>query len=109
MRDQKDEIEVDSLSVALTKPPMKMGVPLIVFFGNIVTCFFAWMLYRSLFNDQGFLNCIVFFLIWCITHSVMYLITKKDKFGLNILWVNILHFRKTPNTTFWGNTDSYLP
>lgn len=102
-----ERVQADDLSIALTKPPMRLGVPLSAFYGNMVLCFMGWMLYRAFTGDQGMMSCLVCFFIWILFQMCMYLISKRDRFGLNIYWQLVVNFRETRNKNFWGNTDSY--
>tara|TARA_R110000868_G_scaffold207266_3_gene456240 strand:+ start:584 stop:907 length:324 start_codon:yes stop_codon:yes gene_type:complete len=107
MQDQM--IETDEMAISLTKPAMKLGVPFVPFYTNLMACFMGWMVYQSMTGVTDIINALIFLFIWFVVYATMYLITSKDTFGLTIFWVNLTKFTKQPNLQFWGNTESYLP
>lgn len=103
------ELEIDHIAVGLTKPPMKLGVPFMPFFSNILVCLMSWMFYQSLSGNAG-LGSIVFFCGICVvTHLLMANISKKDAYGLLIFITNQIYFRQHATHKIWGNTDSFSP
>jgi len=104
-----DELEIDHLAIGLTKPAMRMGVPMIPFFMSILLCFFGWMFYQAASGSTSLLTMIVFALLWCVVYFAMLYLTFHDPFGLKIVWINLLYFRKHQTHVFWGHTDSYKP
>lgn len=103
------QLESDNLSLGLTRPATKLGVPFIPFFISIIACFFGWMSYQGTTNQHDLKGLFLFMFIWLVCYSVMCLITSKDIFGLTIFWINFQHFRRHKSFKFWGNTDSYQP
>ncbi|MBV9575246.1 MAG: VirB3 family type IV secretion system protein [Gammaproteobacteria bacterium] len=102
-------LEETLLAVGLTKPPTKLGVPLVSFYLSIIVCFFTWMAYQTFSGSTSMLSLIVFIICWVVVYSVMAYMTFRDPFGLSIAWVNFVSFRKHTTHAFWGNTDSFAP
>jgi len=92
-------IEIDPLALALTRPPMFMGVNLRLFFGNLVLCFLICIDLHTLYGIPLFI----------IFHIIMVRLSVKEP---GFFWLWIKAFTKTPpvlNSWFWGKTNSYEP
>jgi type IV secretory pathway VirB3-like protein len=103
------ELESDHLAISLTRPPTKLGVPLVPFFMSILGCVFGWMVYQALSGSTGIASMVVFIALWLALYAAMVYATFNDPFGLNIAWINFQFFRKHTTHAFWGHTDSYAP
>lgn len=93
------ELEIDSLAIGLTRPPMFMGVNLRLFFAAVVVSVLACVDTQSLYGIPLF----IFLYLAMLRFSV-----KDPNFFM--LWVKWL--TKTPpvlNSFFWGGTNSYEP
>lgn len=104
---EKYELEINSLSVSLTKPPMQFGIPMVAFYGSILASFFGWMLLQTISGSTGITIGIWFLLLWLIMYASMFLISINDSFGLSLAWLNFFNFRQHQTFRVWGNTDSY--
>jgi len=102
------QLEMDNLAVGLTKPATYLGVPLLAFYFNGLTCFLCWMLVQA-FSDLGFMSILLFVILFMIVHLMMAWLTFQDPFGLQIAWLNFTIFRKHMSHPFWNNTDSFSP
>lgn len=92
-------IETDHLAVALTRPPMFMGVNLRLFFGNLILCTLVCI------DAHTFMGIPLFILL----HVCMVRFSVKDP---NFFYIWLMSFVKTPpvlNKSFWGRTNSYEP
>jgi len=106
---QPKKLKADVLAISLTKPATKLGVPFIPFFSSIMAIFFAWMLYQRMSGSSGLGSILAFIAGWSVIYSLMFMLTSRDIFGLNIFWVNFLHFSRPVSFRRWNNTDSYQP
>lgn len=98
---------VDDLAVSLTKPATKLGVPFAPFYISIMLCFLGWMLYQLITGSTNMVGVMIIFFIWLICYGVMFYLTSRDIFGLDIFWMNFTQFQQHRSHGFWGNTDSY--
>lgn len=92
-------IEVDPLAVALTRPPVFMGINLRLFFGNMVICLLICVDFHTLYGIPLFI----------IFHGIMLRLSIKDP---NFFWLWLKSLTKTPpvlNSWFWGKINSYEP
>lgn len=99
MSDTDYKIEIDPLAVALTRPPMFMGINLRLFFVNLVFCFLICIDLHTVYGIPLFV----------VIHLVMVKFSIKDP---NFFWLYLKSFSKTPpvlNSWFWGKTNSYEP
>lgn len=102
-------LETDLLAVGLTKPSTKLGIPFSAFYLSMMFVFFSWLIYQSFTGNSGMITAFFFLCGWLGIYAVMFIITNKDVFGLNIIWVKIKYFRSHVNHSFWNHTDSYTP
>lgn len=99
MTNKEYAIETDSLAVALTRPPMFMGVNIRLFFGNVVLCTLICVDAHTLMGLPLFVMC----------HLLMVKFSVKEP---NFFYLWVMSFIKTPpvlNRWHWGNTNSYEP
>lgn len=93
------KLEYDTLKVALTRPPLFMGVSTALFFINMMLGMIICVITNTFYGV----------VLSGILHVVMLKLSAKEpKFF--ILWCKA--FNKTPpvlNTRFWGKTNSYEP
>ena len=91
------KVEIDTLAVGLTRPPMFMGVNLRLFFITVIICVLICIDTHSFYGIPLFI----------FLYLVMLKMSAKDA-NFFILWVKWLS--KTPpvlNSFFWGSTNSY--
>ena len=99
MTDKSYVIETDPLAVALTRPPMFMGINIRLFFGNIALCALICIDAHTLMGIP----------IFAFLHLLMVRFSVKDP---NFFFLWIMSFIKTPpvlNRWYWGSTNSYEP
>lgn len=92
-------IETDLLAVALTRPPMFMGVNIRLFFGNVALCALICIDAHTLMGLPLFI----------VIHLLMVRLSVKEP---NFLYLWVMSFIKTPpilNRWYWGSTNSYEP
>lgn len=92
-------IEVDSLALALTRPPVFMGIPLRLFFANVAI---NMMICLDLHTLMGIP-------LFGVIHLVLFRLASKD---LQFFQCWLKYFTQTPpvlNSHFWGGTNSYQP
>ena len=96
---QDYQLEVDPLALALTRPPLFMGIPIRFFFANL---------------DINILICIDLHTLMGIPlfglfHLILFRLTTKD---LQFFFFCLKFFTQTQpvlNSGFWGGTNSYQP
>lgn len=91
------KLELDSLAIGLTKPPMFMGVNIRLFFTNLVLSVLVCIDANTLFGIPLFF----------ILHLLMMKISLKES---NFLYIWSKSFMKTPpvlHYQYWGKTNSY--
>jgi type IV secretion system protein VirB3 len=96
---QDYQLEVDPLALALTRPPLFMGIPLRFFFANLAINILICIDLHTLMGIPLF---VVFYLI-------LFRLATKDLQFFH-LWLKF--FTQTPpilNSGFWGRTNSYQP
>jgi len=99
MTNKDYDIETDHLAVALTRPPMFMGVNIRLFFGNIVLCTLICIDAHTLMGLPLFV----------VLHLLMVRFSVKDP---NFFYLRTMSLIKTPpvlNRWYWGGTNSYEP
>jgi type IV secretory pathway VirB3-like protein len=92
-------IETDHLAVALTRPPMLMGVNIRLLFGNVSLCALICIDAHTLMGVPLFI----------LLHVLMVKFSIKEP---NFLYLWVMSFIKTPpvlNRWYWGRTNSYEP
>lgn len=92
-------IETDHLAVALTRPPMFMGINIRLFFANLVLCTLVCI------DAHTFIGIPLFIFL----HVCMVKLSVKEP---NFFHIWVMSFVKTPptlNKRFWGGTNSYQP
>lgn len=97
MADKEYVIEADHLAVALTRPPMFMGVSIRLFFANLVFCVLLCVDAHTLLGIPLFV----------LLHLFMVRCSAKDP---NFFYLWVMSFIRTPpvlNRWFWGKTNSY--
>lgn len=90
-------VETDQLAVALTRPPMLMGVNIRLLFANLVLCTLVCI------DAHTFLGVPMFIML----HLVLVRFSVKDP---NYFYLMFMTFIKTPpvlNRFYWGRTNSY--
>jgi type IV secretory pathway VirB3-like protein len=102
------QLEIDPVSLALTKPLTQWGVPMMAFYSNGVLCFLAWTFLQTFFQKPLWLT-VLFLLIFIVAHFYMAWVTFRDPFGLNVFWINLTRFKSHVTYSFWNNTESYSP
>jgi type IV secretion system protein VirB3 len=91
------KVEIDTLAVGLTRPPIFMGVNLRLFFSAVIFCVLICLDTHSFYGIP----------IFIFLYIVMLRMSAKD-INFFTLWVK--GFSKTPpvmNSFFWGGTNSY--
>src|SRR5207248_477045 len=99
MSDNGHHIEIDHLAVALTRPPMFMGVNIRLFFANLMLCTLICIDAHTILGIPLF----IFLHCWIVRFSL------KEP---NFFYIRTKSFIKTPpvlNRWFWGKTNSYEP
>lgn len=89
--------EIDPLALALTRPPMLMGVNIRVFFANVVLCTLICINAHTLWGG----------ILFVVLHLLMVRISSKEP---NFFYVWAMALMKTPpviNSGFWGKVNSY--
>ena len=95
----KYKVEIDTLAVGLTRPPLFMGVNLRLFFATVIVSVLICIDTRSFYGIP----------IFIFLYLLMLRMSAKDV-NFFMLWIKWLS--KTPpvvNSFFWGGTNSYEP
>ncbi|HSW68855.1 MAG TPA: VirB3 family type IV secretion system protein [Gammaproteobacteria bacterium] len=93
------QMEVDYLALGLTRAPSFMGVPLRLFFSNVVVCALLCIDFHT------FLGIPLFFLI----HLILLRQSIKDQNFFSIWIKSLIKTSPVLNYWFWGKTNSYEP
>ena len=93
-----EAVEIDPVFLAMTRPPMLMGVTYTFFVlnGTITTIVFLAA------ND------LLAFVVGIPVHTIGYLLCLKDPRIFDIWRVRLLKTPRTRNRSFW-NANSYIP
>jgi len=95
---QQAKPRLDPLVVGLTRPPMMLGVPYVLFV-------LEWCVVVLIFiNTKNLLM----FLLFAPIHGIAYALTVRDNRFVDILLVRYGKCPITRNHRFWGG-DSYRP
>ncbi len=93
------QLEVDALALALTRPPLFMGIPMRLFFANLAINTLLCIDLRTLIGIP----------LFGLVHLILFHLTLKDGQFFRV-WLK--YFTQTPpvlNNRFWGGTNSYQP
>ena len=96
---QDYQLEVDPLALALTRPPLLMGIPIRFFFANLGINILICIDLHTLMGIP----------LFGLFHLVLFRLATKDLHFFR-LWLKF--FTQTPpvlNSGFWGGTNSYQP
>lgn len=99
MESKKYTIESDPLAVALTRPPMFMGVNMRLFFANVVLCAMICIDAHTFWGIPLFV----------FLHLFMVRLSVKEP---NFFYLKTKALVKAPpvlNRWYWGGTNSYEP
>jgi type IV secretory pathway VirB3-like protein len=91
------QLEVDALALALTRPPLFMGVPMRWFFANLAINTLICIDLQTLLGIP----------LWGLFHLMLFRLTLKD---CQFFRLGLKYFTQTPpvlNNAFWGGTNSY--
>ncbi|BBB14773.1 plasmid conjugal transfer protein TrbD/VirB3 [Candidatus Rickettsiella viridis] len=91
------QLEVDPLALALTRPPLFMGVPMRLFFANLAINMMLCIDLHTLIGIP----------LFGLVHLILFRLTMKD---LQFFRVWLKYLTQTPpvlNHSFWGGTNSY--
>ena len=93
------QIEVDPLALALTRPPLFMGIPLRLFFVNGLINLIICIDFHTLIGIP----------LFGVIYLILFRLAMKD---LQFFQVWLKYITQTPpvfNSGFWGRTNSYSP
>jgi type IV secretion system protein VirB3 len=93
------QLEVDALALALTRPPLFMGIPIRLFFANLAINTMVCIDLQTLVGIP----------LFGLFHLILFRLTTKD---LQFFRLWLKYFNQTPpvlNSGFWGGTNSYQP
>lgn len=100
---QDQEPEIDPLFLALTRPPMVMGVPMTWFGLNFMLFGIGMIAFLDLFPK--FMWALLVCLPW---HALGYLLTERDAQFMNVWMTKLQKCGNTRNRGFW-KSNSYQP
>lgn len=92
-------LEIDLLALALTRPTLFMGVPIRLFFGNLVFSLLVCIDFHTWYGVM----------LFPVLHGLLWVMTAQDP---NFLKLWAVFFWRTPpllNSRFWGKVNSYAP
>jgi type IV secretion system protein VirB3 len=92
-------LEVDPLALALTRPPVFMGIPMRLFFANLAINSLLCLDLQTLLGIP----------LFGIIHLILFRLAVKD---LQFFRLWLKYWIQTPpvlNRVFWGGTNSYSP
>jgi type IV secretion system protein VirB3 len=92
-------LEVDSLALALTRPPLFMGIPVRLFFANLAINIMICIDLQTLMGIP----------LFGLSHLILFRLATQD---LQFFRLWLKYCTQTPpvlNSRFWGGTNSYSP
>ena len=89
---------LDPLVGGLTRPPMMLGIPYVLFVMEIVVVALIFINTKNL----------LMFLLVLPVHGIAYALTVRDNWFVDVLMVRFAKCPVTRNHRFWGG-DSYSP
>ncbi|WP_218813340.1 type IV secretion system protein VirB3 [Rickettsiella endosymbiont of Dermanyssus gallinae] len=92
-------LEVDPLALALTRPPLFMGIPMRLFFANVAVNMMICIDLHTLIGIP----------LVGVVHLILFRLATKD---LQFFRCWLKYMTQTPpvlNSGFWGGTNSYSP
>lgn len=93
------QLEVDPLALALTRPPLFMGIPIRLFFVNLAINTMICVDLQTLMGVP----------LFGLFHLILFRLATQD---LRFFRLYLKYFTQTPpvlNSGFWGGTNSYQP
>jgi type IV secretion system protein VirB3 len=99
----EEQIEIDSLFIGMTRPPVTMGVPMEFFGINFILFGIGMIMFMSLTGKIVFFSCITLPL-----HAVGYIATEKDPHWMRVWLTKLNKCTPTRNKGFW-KSNSYKP
>jgi type IV secretion system protein VirB3 len=95
----KDEVfRITKIVVPLTRPPMMWGIPRNAFVVETMGVAVLFVIVQRF----------SVFLAWIPLHSIMYILTVRDPYFLEVLKIKLGKTFTTRNNPFWGG-NSYSP
>jgi type IV secretion system protein VirB3 len=92
-------LEMDLLAVALTRPTLFMGIPIRLFFFNMI---FSLLICIDFHTWYGLM-------VFPILYGLMWLMCAKDPHFLRLWRVFLMRTPPVLNRGFWGRVNSYAP
>ena len=93
------QLEVDPLALALTRPPLFMGIPIRLFFANLTINMMICIDLQTLMGIP----------LFGLFDLILFRLATQD---LQFFRLWLKYFTQTPpvlNSGFWGGTNSYQP